>query len=62
MLPCGTRKNLLDLPHVFLVLDVHYADPAQQPLTTAGEKLDYLDRDISDLSDLDNLDHDLFEV
>ena len=26
-----------------------YADPAQ-PLTTAGEELDYLDRDLSDLS------------
>ena len=34
-------------------------DRAQQPLTTAGEELDYLDHDLSDLSEeLDDLDHD----
>ena len=34
---------------MFLGLDLYYADPAQ-PLTTAGEKLDGLDHDLSDLS------------
>ena len=29
---------------------LYYTDPAQQPLTTAGEDLDDLDRDISDFS------------
>ena len=32
-------------------MDLYYADPAQ-PLTTAGEELDDLDRDLSDLSTL----------
>ena len=36
---------------MFPGLDLHYADPAQS-LTTAGEELDDLDHDISDLSDL----------
>ena len=38
-------------------------DRAQQPLTTAGEELDYLDHDLSDLSEeLDDLDHDLSDL
>ena len=31
---------------MFPVLDLYYADPAQ-PLTTAGEELDYLHHDLS---------------
>ena len=38
---------------VFPGLDLYCADPAQ-PLTTAGEELDDLDHDLSDLSDLTN--------
>ena len=38
--------------HMFPGLDLYNADPAQ-PLTTAGEELDYLDHDLSDLSVLD---------
>ena len=34
---------------MFPGLDLYYADPAQ-PLTTAGEELDDLDHDLSDLS------------
>ena len=34
---------------MFPGLDLYYADPAQ-PLTTAGEELDYLDHDLSHLS------------
>ena len=38
-------------------------DRAQQPLTTAGEELDYLDHDQSDLSEeLDYLDHYLSDL
>ena len=36
---------------MFSGLDVYYADPAQ-PLTTAGEELDYLDDDLSKVSHL----------
>ena len=36
--------------HMFPGLDLYYADPAQ-PLTRAGEELDYLDNDMS-VSDL----------
>ena len=40
--------------HMFSGLDLPYkADPAQQPLTTAGDKL------LDDLSVDDDLDHDL---
>ena len=39
------------ISHMFLGLDLYYADPAQ-PLTTAGKELD----------DLDDLDHDMPEV
>ena len=35
--------------HMFPGLGLYYADPAH-PLTTAGEELDDLDRDLSDLS------------
>ena len=35
----------------FAGLDRYYADPAQ-PLTMAGEELDGLDHDISDLSEV----------
>ena len=35
---------------MFPALDMYYADPAQ-PLTTAGEELDDLDRDLSDPSE-----------
>ena len=34
--------------YMFPVLDLYYADPAQ-PLTWAGEELDYLDHDLSGL-------------
>ena len=34
---------------MFPGLELYYANPAQ-PLTTAGEELDYLDHDLSDLS------------
>ena len=37
---------------MFPGLDLWYADLAQ-PLITAGEELDYLDRHVSDVSDLD---------
>ena len=37
---------------MFPGLDLYGTDPSQ-PLTTAREELDFLDRDISDLSDLD---------
>ena len=39
------------IKHTFPGLDLYYADPAQ-PLTTAGEELDYLDHDLSDLSEV----------
>ena len=37
--------------HMFPGLDPYYAGPAQ-PLTTAGEELDDLDHDLSDLSEV----------
>ena len=36
---------------MFHWLDLYNADPAQA-LTTAGEELDYLDHDLSDLSEV----------
>ena len=42
-------------------LDLYHADP-EQPRTTAGEQLDDLDHDLSDLSQLDGLDHDLSDL
>ena len=36
---------------MFPGLHMSYADPAR-PLTTAGEELDYLDHDLSDLSEV----------
>ena len=47
--PCSRH----DPAHVY-GLDLYYADP-EQPLTTAGEDIDDLDRDLSDLSGLDHL-------
>ena len=46
---------------MFLGLDLYYADP-RQPFTTAGEELDDLDRDLSDLSVGGDLDHDLSDI
>ena len=47
MLPDGSRiKSVWSIYNMFPVLDLYYADPAQ-PLTTAGEELDYLDHDLS---------------
>ena len=43
--------NLPDLGLVSNGLDLYYEDPVQ-PLTTAGEEVDDLDHDVSDLSDL----------
>ena len=43
MLPGGNRAICI-IYHMFPGLDLHYTDPAQ-PLATAGEELDYLDRD-----------------
>ena len=40
--------------HMFPGLDPYYAGPAQ-PLTTAGEELDDLDHDLSDLSEVCNI-------
>ena len=53
MSPGWNRYNLRDLVHanVFPGLDLCYTDPTQH-ITTAGEDLDYLDHDLSDLSDL----------
>ena len=48
--------NLHDLGHVSCGLDLYYADPAQ-PLTAAGGELDYLDHDLSDLSEVCKLEH-----
>ena len=42
-------------------MDLSYTDPAQH-LRTAGEELDYLDRDLSDLSVRGDLDHDLSDI
>ena len=39
------------LYYMFLGLDLCYTDPAQ-PLTTAGEELDDLEYDLSDLSEV----------
>ena len=58
MLPGGTAHNLHDLTHLYRGLDLYYAGAAQ-PLTTAGEELDDLHHDLSDLFVLDHLDHDL---
>ena len=44
--------NLHDLARVSWVGLVHYTDAAQQALTTAGEELDDIDHELSDLSDL----------
>ena len=43
------KWRILRYGHVFPGLDLYCADPAQ-PLTTAGEELDDLDHDLSDLS------------
>ena len=61
MLPGGTAHNLHDLTHLYRGLDLYYAGAAQ-PLTTAGEELDGLDHDLSDLSVLHDLDHDIFDL
>ena len=45
---------------MFPGLDMYYVDPGQH-LTTAGEELDDLDRDLSDLS-VDDLDRDLSDL
>ena len=50
MLPDGSRVICM-IEHMLPELHMHYADPAQ-PLTTAGEELDYLDHDLSDLSEV----------
>ena len=61
MLPDGSRVICM-IEHMLPELHMHYADPAQ-PLTTAGEELDYLDHDLSDLDhDLSDLDHDLSDL
>ena len=47
---------------MFPGLDLHYADPAQHP-RRAGEELDDLDHDLSDLLIcLDYLHHDLSDL
>ena len=46
---------------MFPGLDLYYTVPAQR-LITAGQDLDDLDRDISDLSDLSDLDRDLSDL
>ena len=48
MLPDGSCV-LCMIQHMFPGLDLYYADPAQ-PLTAAGEELDDLDHDLSNLS------------
>ena len=45
---------------MFSGLDLYYAGPAQPP-ATAGEELDDLDHDLSDLS-VDDLDRDLSDL
>ena len=51
MLPGGRRIicMICMIWGTFSGLDLYYTDP-QQPLTTAGEELDGLDHDLSDLS------------
>ena len=39
---------------MFSGLDLYYAGPVR-PLTTAGEELDHVDRDLYDLSDISDL-------
>ena len=51
------RQHMISL----VALDLYNADAAQL-LTTAGEELDYLDRDLSDLSVRGDLDHDLADL
>ena len=46
---------------MFPGLDLYCTDPSQH-IITAGYDLDYLDRDLSDLSDLSDLDRDLSDV
>ena len=47
--PARATNNYYSGVAQFAGLDLYYADPAQ-PLTTAGEELDDLDNDLSDLS------------
>ena len=42
------------IQHVFRRLDLYYAGPAP-PLTAAGEELDDLDNDLSDLCDVSDI-------
>ena len=51
MLPGGSHIITCMIYHLFPGLDLYHTDPAQ-PLTTAGEELDYLDHDLSDLSEV----------